>query len=180
MEVGPASAGDSRAPGTTFLLALPLSLHRPVLQTPGAGTTGGRETEDTCPALSTPLLPPPPRAWLALPSPRRDVIPVPIPVAETHLETLFRGDEEHVEGLPTLKGNTVAALLLAPAAALLGVEDHRGLVQPGVEMQRSLSALLLAAQQVHVKPGEGKGVGSAQEEMSRAMKHPDQGQGPMN
>lgn len=108
------------------------------------------------------------------------MIPVPIPVAETHLETLFRGDEEHVERLPTLKGNAVAALLLAPAAVLLGVEDHRGLVQPRVEMQRSLSALLLAAQQVHVKPGEGKGVGSGQREMSRAMKHPDQGQGPMN
>lgn len=78
----------------------------------------------------------------------------PMPVAETHLEAFLGGDEEHFEGLPTLEGKVMATLLLAPGAPFLGVEDHHGLVQPGVEMQGGITALLIA-QQVYIKPGGG-------------------------
>lgn len=78
----------------------------------------------------------------------------PMPVAETHLEAFLGGDEEHVEGLPTLEGKVMATLLLAPGAPFLGVEDHHGLVQPGVEMQSGVSILFLTAQQVYMKPGK--------------------------
>lgn len=50
--------GGHRAPGTTFLLALPLSLHTPSCRRQERAPREG-ETEDTCPALSTPLLPSP-------------------------------------------------------------------------------------------------------------------------
>lgn len=84
-------------------------------------------------------------------------------MAETHLEAFLGGDEEHVEGLPTLKGKVTATLLLAPGAPFLGVEDHHRLVQPGVEMQSSVSILFLTAQQVYMKPGKGRwGRGSMQ------------------
>lgn len=57
------------------------------------------------------------------------------------------------EGLPALEGNARASLLSAPGSVLQAVEDHRGLVQPRVEMQGGLAARLLAAQQVYVEPG---------------------------
>lgn len=90
----------------------------------------------------------------------------PARVAETHLEAVLGGDEEHFEGLPALEGEAAPALLAAPGAALLGVEDHHRLVQPRVEMQSGL-APLLAAQQVHIKPG---GWGSGQ---VRSLEAPD-------
>lgn len=101
--------------------------------------------QDARPASATPVLPPPPRG--------RALGAGAHASAETHLEAFVGGDEQHVEGLPALEGNARASLLSAPGSVLQAVEDHRGLVQPRVEMQGGLAARLLAAQQVYVEPG---------------------------
>lgn len=156
LRAGPRAPPPPPAPATTFWLALPGPAH-PVPLAPGAGTAEGqgrgRGRLPALPSLCCPL-----RHGLAgLPHPQEGCGSRRHPAAGTHLEPRLRGDEEHLEGLPTLEGKAAAALLLAPAPALLGVEDHRGLVHPGVEVQSSLGALLLPAQQVHVKPGESGG-----------------------
>lgn len=151
--------------GHLALARFVLALHTPALLTLLSLYHGRERGGDTLLSLGRAFAHTSTKTSLAFPNHRRDLgLGAHSCGRDTHLEAFFGSDEEHFEGLPTLKGKAMTALLLAPGPLLLGVEDHHGLVQPGVEMQGSLSTLLVAAQQVDMKPGEeGWGVGGGEE-----------------